>query len=198
MGIRFPALLTAALLTSCATPPKPPLDAVNRLWMETLDEWSKVQMERLQALEGAERDRFAEEHGDLIYGLALVNMLSILDVVGDSPWHGYVKIDGELHAGRFVTVRLSTCPPGRKFILYGSPALGRPVPRQGEESNDYWVLDLDRQTVEGEGTVDANGEAAVSVEVPSGGFRAWQARLLGDEPGLKGQAFTKAHGKRIR
>lgn len=201
MRILHPALLAAAIFTSCATPPKPPLEAVNKLWTETLDEWGKVQLQKIDTLEGDDREEYAERYSNLLQGLCLVNIISILDTVGDSPWHGYVKIDGDLRAGHPVTVRLSTCPPGRKFILYGAPDLSYPVHRQGEESSDYWVLDLDRQAVEGEGVIDAGGEAAVTVRLSpdhAGGYRAFQARILGDEPGLKGQAFTKAHGRRIR
>lgn len=195
------ALMAVVLLASCAAPPKPPLENVNKLWLETLEEWSDYRLERIRAMPEEDRAEPVERHTDLMYGLYLVNMVSILDTVGDSPWHGYVRIDGDLRAGQSVTVRLSTCPPGRKFILYGAPDLSLPIPRHGEESNDYWVIALEKQAVEGEGRIDAAGEASVTVHIPpdhAGGFRAFQARILGDDPGLKGQAFTKAHGRRIR
>jgi hypothetical protein len=197
MRIRFLALFAAALCASCASPPKPSTEEISRLWSETFDDWTEVQKRKLDTLEGDDREEFAEEYGELLTSLTLVRMASILDAVGDYPWHGYVKIDGDLRTGHPVTIRLSTCPPGRKFILYGSPGLSRPVLRPGEDSNDYWILDLDRQTVEGEGIIDADGEAAVTVVIPADAYRAFQARLLGDTPGLKGQMFTKAHGKKI-
>jgi hypothetical protein len=72
-------------------------------------------------------------------------------------------------------------------------------------NNDHWILDLRRQKLEAEGTIDAKGEAIVTVSIPddaslAGTFRGFQATIPRDGAGAGGATvgFTMAHGRRVR
>ena len=194
-------LLSVLAITSCASPPRPTLEEVAGPWNETIEEWGACQRRHADSLEGEERDEVLERHMDVMRRLHLLNMVAILHTVSEDEWHGVVRIDGEMRAGAPVTIRLSTCPPGRRFALYSSSELSHPRPHPSG-NNDYWILDLGRQKLEGEGTIDAQGEAEVTVH-PSGAagaFRAFQATILkeGAEAGGATTGFTLAHGRRLR
>ena len=198
------APLAALVVASCASPPRPTLEEITGSWKETLQEWSAWQRRHADTLEGEERDEVLGRHSEILANLHLVNMVAILHTVSDDEWHGVVRIDGELRAGATATVRLSTCPPGRRFALYSAPDLAHPRPHPSGNS-DYWILDLGRQKLEGEGTIDARGEAAVAVTFPAdpslaGAFRGFQATILGEgaEAGGATLGFTLAHGRRFR
>ena len=195
------APLAVLAVASCASPPRPSLEEVTGPWKETIEEWGACQRRHADSLEGEERDEYLERHMDIMQSLHLVNMVAILHTVSEDEWHGVVRIDGEMRAGAPVTIRLSTCPPGRRFALYSSPELSQPRPHPSG-NNDYWILDLGRQKLEGEGTIDARGEAAVTVHPsgPAGAFRAFQATMLkeGAEAGGAATGFTLAHGRRLR
>jgi hypothetical protein len=203
-GRRSVTLLAVLVIASCASPPRPALEHVTQAWNETLQEWGAWQRGRADALEGEEKDEHLERHMDVLRNLHLLNMVAILHTVSDGEWSGVVRIDGEMRTGSPVAIRLSTCPPGRRFALYSSSELSHPRPHPSG-NHDYWILDLGRQRLEGEGTIDARGEAAITVSLPddpslAGAFRGFQATILkeGEKEGGAALGFTTAHGRRVR
>ena len=203
-AVRIPslALLIFLAVVSCAgPPPRPSLDEVTGTWKETIEEWGDSQRAHAETLDREKRDDYLGRHSGTMANLHHLNMLTILHTASEGDWHGLVRIDGECRSGAPVTIRLSTCPPGRRFAPYSSPDLAQPLPHPSG-NNDYWILDLGRQELVGEGTIDARGEASVTVHPsgPAGAFRGFQATILrdGEKAGGAAVGFMTAHGRRLR
>ena len=202
---RLLVLGAAALAASCAAAPRPSMKEVSEVLSETVSEWHAFHMEEWKSVDPEKQDAYLEKLSPVHTALTATELiLTVKSAVPEDRWFGSVRIDGELRAGKPVTIRLTCCPPGRRFILYSSTDLAEPRPRT-REGEDYWVLDRDRQAVEGEGSVDSRGEASVQLVLPedpalAGSFRAYQARLLDDAGDPSGPAFgfTTAHGRRLK
>ena len=204
-GAGLLTLVALTLVASCSSAPKPSMKEVGRAWDETLQEWQAFHRQKLDTLDSNERDDYLDRHSQVMDGLHALSLATVMRAAApDDTWHGEVRIEGESRRGAPLTIRLASCPPGRKFVLYSSADLALPMPLN-DEKGDFWVLDRGRQVVEAEGTVDSRGEARVTLALSedpalAGAFRAYQARILNDPGAPSGPTlgFTTAHGRRLK